>query len=184
MVAANIPAVYLASKKWDVIALFLVADIVCATSVLPVFLGLQTQDYSILKAPTEFGAFMGCLGGISTVLVTGVIVGADGGVFEYFWLRNDGICSLCGNETMITFIVTPIVSAFCTYLFTFLDIMVRGEERARKPMFAFAFDEEQEADGSSDLEKATEGGDVDKDVTDGEVVKVDEVDSKESEASA
>lgn len=146
MFAVNIPAVWLASKKWDVIALFLVADLVCATSVFPVFLGLQTEDrfHGILKAPTELGAFLGCVSGIVTVLVNGVVNDAEGGIFEYFWLRNDGICALCGNKTMVTFILTPLVSLVMTYFFTFVDVAARGD-RARMPLIPVAFDKDEEA---------------------------------------
>jgi hypothetical protein len=52
MAAVNIPAIYLASKKFDVISLFLVADLAPATSVSSC-LGLATKDYGIPKAPTE-----------------------------------------------------------------------------------------------------------------------------------
>lgn len=141
IVAINIPAIWMASDKYDVISLFLVADLVCATSVFPVFLGLQTKDWGIFKAPTELGAFMGCIFGIVTVLVTGVIVGADGNIFEYFWLRNGGICALCGNETLITFIVTPSVSFIATYVCSYLDLLVRGD-RARRPLLSVGFDKE------------------------------------------
>jgi SSS family solute:Na+ symporter len=158
MVAVNVPAIYLASEKWDVIALFLVADIVCATAVLPVFLGLQTQDHGVFKAPTELGAFLGCLSGIATVLVTGVLFNAEGGIFEYFWLRNDGICALCGNETMITFIVTPIMSGIATYFFTYLDVMIRGE-RARESIIHVPFDED-DTDKGSDEEKADDSKEI------------------------
>ena len=143
MVAVNIPAIWLASKKWDVIALFLVADLVCATSVFPVFLGLQVKDYGILKAPTELGAFLGCLSGIAAVLVNGVVNDAEGGLFEYFWLRNDGICALCGSKTLVSFIVTPLVSLFMTYFCTFLDVAIRGD-RARKPLFPLPFDDKED----------------------------------------
>lgn len=140
VVAINIPAIYLASEKYDVLSLFLVADLVCATSVFPVFLGLQTTDIGILKAPTELGAFLGCVAGVVTVLINGVVNDAEGGIFEYFWLRNEGICALCGSKTMISFIMTPVVSAIMTYVFTFADIAVRGE-RARQPVFTLAWDE-------------------------------------------
>ena len=143
LVVVNIPAIYMASIKYEVISLFLVADLVCATSVLPVFLGLQTKDFGILKAPTEFGAFSGCIAGIITVLVNGAVNDTEGGLFEYFWLKNEAICSLCGSKTMISFIVTPIVSGFITYLFSFLDIMVRGE-RAREPLIPVAFDKTED----------------------------------------
>ena len=143
IVVINIPAIFMASEKYDVIALFLVADLVCATSVFPVFLGLHTKDMGFLKAPTELGAFMGCISGIATVLVNGVINDANGGVFQYFWLYNNAICALCGSKTMISFIVTPLVSAIMTYVFSYLDIMVRGE-RAREPIFRLAFDAEED----------------------------------------
>ena len=70
LVALNAPAIWLASKQQDVISLFLVADLVCATSVMPTFLGLQTSDWKFLKAPTELGAFLGCVSGVVTVVVS------------------------------------------------------------------------------------------------------------------
>jgi SSS family solute:Na+ symporter len=166
VVAINIPAIYLASEKYDVISLFLVADLVCATSVFPVFLGLQTTDVGILKAPTELGAFLGCVSGVVTVLINGIVNDAEGGIFEYFWLKNEGICALCGNKTMISFIMTPIVSAIMTYVFTFADIAMRGE-RARQPIFTIAWDakdvpnkemenSEDESDDVKDTEAAAE----------------------------
>jgi SSS family solute:Na+ symporter len=144
VVAINIPAIYLASEKYDVISLFLVADLVCATSVFPVFLGLQTTDIGILKAPTELGAFLGCVSGVLTVLINGIVNDAEGGIFEYFWLKNEGICALCGSKTMISFIITPVVSAIMTYVFTFADIALRGE-RARQPIFTLAWDVKEDA---------------------------------------
>ena len=164
MVAVNIPAVYLASKQWDVIGLFLIADIVCATSVFPVFCGLHTTDYGLLKAPTELGAFLGCVSGVCTVLVVGAIVGADGSAWEYFWLRNGAICALCGNETMISFIVTPIVSLIATYVFSALDVAMRGDS-ARQPLIPVPFDKEDSMGTThevedEDLEKDASGGDA------------------------
>jgi SSS family solute:Na+ symporter len=143
MVLTNIPAIYLASLKYDVIALFLVADIVCATSVFPVFLGLQTTDMlgGYLKAPTELGAFAGCISGFITILVNGVVNNSEGGAFGYFWLRNGAMCALCGPATMVTFIIVPFVSLVCTYLFSYLDVMVRGE-RAQQPLIGLAFDKD------------------------------------------
>jgi len=141
VVIVNIPAIYMASIKYDVISLFLVADLVCATSVLPVFLGLQTKDIGPFKAPTELGAFLGCIAGVATVLINGVVNDAEGGLFDYFWLKNDAICALCGSKTMISFIVTPLASGFVTYLVSFLDIMVRGD-RARQPLIPLPFDQD------------------------------------------
>jgi SSS family solute:Na+ symporter len=163
VVCINGPAIYLASKKFEVISLFLVADIVCATSVFPTFLGLQEKDWWILKAPTELGAFMGCICGVVTIIVNGIINGA-GGIFDYFWLRNDAICALCGNKTMVTFIITPVISAVATYFFTYLDLLIRGE-RARQPIIPLPFDKDdratikepdEEADGVKDASMSDE----------------------------
>ena len=144
LVILNIPAVYMASKKYNVISLFLVADLVCATAVFPVFMGLQKKDYynGLIVAPTELGAFMGCISGVVCVLINGVINDAEGSLFEYFWLKNGAICSLCGIKTMVTFIITPLVSLVMTYVFSYLDVKARGD-RARQPIITIAFDSNQ-----------------------------------------
>jgi hypothetical protein len=164
MVLINMPAIYLASEGYNVISLFLAADLVCATAVFPVFCGLQTRDYGIFKAPTELGAFLGCLSGIVTVLVNGIINDVEGGVFQYFWLPNGGICALCGTATMTSFIVTPLVSLVMTYLFSYLDIVVRGE-RARRPLITVPFDEDDNDDEDQD---ALEPGKVNEKVQESE----------------
>lgn len=157
VVALNVPAIWLASKKHDVIALFLVADLVCATSVMPVFLGLQTKDWKCLKAPTELGSFLGCVSGVVTVIVNGLINDADGGIFDYFWLRNDAICALCGSKTMVSFIVTPAISAVMTYIFSWIDIRIRGD-RARKPIIPVPFDKDDRDETSTKhVEQASSG---------------------------
>lgn len=130
----NIPAIALGVKGYNVISLFLVADLVCATSVLPVYLGLITEDVGFITAPTELGAFLGCVSGLVTVLVNGAIVGQGG--FKYFWLQNGGICALCGTKTLVTFIVTPLISGLCTLIFSKIDVSMRGE-KARKPLLGF-----------------------------------------------
>ena len=146
VVLMNIPAIWMASKQTSVLGLFLVADLVCATAVFPTYLGLQETDKlgGLLPAPTEGGAFLGFLSGIATVLINGAINGEN--PFQYFWLRNGGICALCGPETMITFIITPLVAGFMTYVFTHLDLLIRGEERARRPIFELAFDKDDDDD--------------------------------------
>lgn len=74
LVGVNIAAIVKSSERYDVLALFLVADLVCATSVCPIFMGLLDPEKFGFLAPTELGAFFGCLGGIATVLVAGVLV--------------------------------------------------------------------------------------------------------------
>lgn len=145
----NIPAIWIASLKLSVLGLFLVADLVCATAVLPTFLGLQKTDKlnGLLPAPTELGAFMGILSGIFTVPINGYINGFRGWeCFQYFWLNNGAICALCGSATMVSFIVTPLIAGAMTYVFTHLDLAIRGEERARLPIIELAFDKETDAD--------------------------------------
>jgi hypothetical protein len=155
----NVPAIYLASKKFDVISLFLVADMVCATSVLPTFLGLQTNDMKFLKAPTELGAFLGCLSGVATVIINGLVNNAAGGLFGYFWLPNDAICALCGPKTMVSFIITPCISGIMTYAFSYLDIRIRGE-RARTPIIPVPFDKNDlEATSKPDISSEEDGED-------------------------
>ena len=182
VVAVNIPAIYMASIKYDVISLFLVADLVCATSVFPVFLGLQTTDFGILKAPTELGAFMGCIAGVVTVLVNGVVNDAEGGLFDYFWLRNDAICALCGSKTMVSFIITPLISGVVVYLVSFLDILVRGEQ-ARKPLIPVPFDEGDESEEvvevTDELEKNKEVDDMEL-VAEGKAVSTDSENDKDN----
>lgn len=103
--------------------------------------------------------------------VNGLINDADGGIFDYFWLQNGAICALCGSKTMVSFIVTPLVSAVMTYLFSYLDIRFRGD-RARKPIIPVPFDKDDRdthVEGSSKVdehsadtdEKEEEGVEVD-----------------------
>lgn len=152
VVIMNVPAIWLASLKYSVLSLFLVADLVCATAAFPLFLGLQKTDKmnGLLPAPTELGAFLGIISGFASVLINGSINGAHG--FQYFWLRNGGICALCGAATMISFIVTPLVAGIMTYVFTHLDLLIR-KERAREPIFALAFDKDPEAEGEVEKEE-------------------------------
>jgi len=176
IVVLNIPAVYLGAKAYDVLSLFLVADLVCACAVLPVFLGLMTEDKGPIAAPTELGAFLGTICGIFTVVVIGVVVEAEGGLFEYFWLENGAICSLCGSKTMITFIITPISAGFFCLLFSKLDVVARGDA-ARKPIFTFAGDEIPE------LEKADETGMKEVEAIKPEEATKDEEANKEADVS-
>jgi solute:Na+ symporter, SSS family len=141
VVLVNIPAVWLASKQFSVLELFLVADLACATAVFPTFLGLQREDIGILVAPTELGAFGGIISGMVAVLVNGIVNDIEGGLWSYFWLRNGDICALCGPKTMVTFLITPTVSGIMTYVLSYLDVKIRGD-RARQPIFPIPFDKE------------------------------------------
>lgn len=148
MIAANIPAVFLSSDSYDMISFFLIADVVCVAVAFPLLLGLQRKRYGLLVAPTELGAFSGCLVGLCTVAVTGLLVGSDADLLEYFWLENGAMCAFCGRDTMITFISTPLMSIIGTYVVSAVDVMIRGD-RALSPLFSLPFqaasDDEPEA---------------------------------------
>jgi len=162
LIAINIAAIVKSSERYSVLSLFLVADLVCATSVFPVFLGLLDPKKWGVLSPTELGAFLGCISGIVCVLVIGLIIDYDkysSDPFQYFWLENGDICALCGTETMWTFIITPLVSLVATVIFTFLHVAIRGDI-ARSPLIAIgAFDDtddakvEELADGGKEVEE-------------------------------
>lgn len=147
LVVINIPAIIMSTRRFDVIGLFLVADLVCATSVFPLLLGLQLKDWKCFTAPTELGAITGCLSGVAAVLVNGAVNGEQGlGVFNYFELQNGAICSLCGSKTLITFVITPIVSIVFTYTTSWIDVRSRGD-RARQPLIPIPFDSDDTLGG-------------------------------------
>lgn len=175
----NIPAIFLSSKGYNMIELFLVADLVCATSVFPVFLGLQTSDkYRFLPAPTELGAFCGCLAGIVTVISNGYINNVnDSNPFNYFWLPNEDICALCGSKTMVTFIMTPTISLIFTYIMSWMDIFIRGE-RARAPIFNCRFDQEDVLTNDDQLVNDSDNLETCQEVNDSEYLKTREVDAE------
>jgi len=183
LVAINIPCVIMSARRYDVLSLFLVADLVCATAVLPVFLGLMTDDRWGLTAPTELGSLLGCIAGVCTVLVNGKIKDFNEAVnpfdptdvwatgpFSYFWLTNGAVCSLCGTSTMVTFIVTPISAGVFCMIFSKLDVLFRGP-RARKPILRKldkAFKEKYVAkpangdgDGKVEIIEAAKGSTID-----------------------
>lgn len=170
VIAINVPAIVMSAKKYDVISLFLVADLVCATSVLPLMLGFVTKDKlnGWIPAPTELGSLMGCISGVFTVLVIGRVVHAPGGLFHYFWLPNADICSLCGSKTMITFIVTIISGGFFALFFSKLDILLRGEN-ARHPLLKVIFGKNVEEQADPETIKVVDvesSGDEEKPVED------------------
>lgn len=158
IVVLNIPAIVLAARSYFIIPLFLVADLVCACAVLPVFLGLMEEDKGFIAAPTELGAVLGTICAVFTVVVIGVVVEAEGGLFDYFWLNNGAICALCGYKTMITFIITPLSGGFFCLLFSKLDVVIRGEN-ARKPLLYCIgeqpMDDPEEESGSAAEESDT-----------------------------
>lgn len=132
------------------------ADLVCATSVFPLLLGLQLKDWKFLTAPTELGAITGCLAGVGAVLVNGYVNGERGwGVFNYFELQNGAMCALCGSKTLITFVITPIVSMVFTYAASWIDVRCRTD-KARQPLIHIPFDSNDTIRDGQSAEKELE----------------------------
>ncbi|KAH8052630.1 sodium solute symporter [Aureococcus anophagefferens] len=128
VVGFNIAAIIQASDRFEVVPLFLVADLVCATAVFPLFLGLWTDDLVVgpltIPAPTELGAFLGALAGIAAVMVNGEINDVNKAVNPYTGKVYD--------KLMVTFIVVPLVSAAATVIFSYVDVYVGGD-KAKQP---------------------------------------------------
>lgn len=143
VVLINIPAIIISARKYSVLELFLLANLVCATSVLPIFLGLIKFSNNYLPAPTELGVLCGCFGGVITVIINGYILHVNKGhnPFYYFWLKNNNdVCPLCGSKTMITFMIVPVISLAITCIISSLDVMIR-KEAARRPLIILTLDE-------------------------------------------
>ena len=140
----------MANRRYEVVPLFLVADLVCATCVFPLFLGIRTEDWEIgsikIPAPTELGAFLGAISAMVAVIINGEVNNVNkainpytGKVYDrsalaYFWLIQNPTeeCALCGTKTMVTFIIVPLVGLFFTFFWSALDVLVSGKY-ARKP---------------------------------------------------
>ena len=177
VVGFNVAAVVQASDRFEVVPLFLVADLVCATAVFPLFLGLWQDDVALgpvtLRAPTELGAFLGALAGIAAVMVNGEVNDVNKAVnpytgkvydktaFAYFWginSKSDGSpyeCALCGTKLMVTFIVVPLVSAAATVFFSYVDVAIGGD-KAKQPFIIVP-----RLDDDVDAEPLVSGGEKD-----------------------
>ncbi|KAK7248189.1 sodium solute symporter [Aureococcus anophagefferens] len=167
VVGFNIAAIIQASDRFEVVPLFLVADLVCATAVFPLFLGLWTDDLVVgpltIRRRTELGAFLGALAGIAAVMVNGEINDVnkavnpytgkvyDKSAFAYFWGINSKSGrqpperALCGTKLMVTFIVVPLVSAAATVIFSYVDVYVGGD-KAKQPFIIVADDDKKSPD--------------------------------------
>ncbi|KAH8043202.1 sodium solute symporter [Aureococcus anophagefferens] len=134
-------------------ALFLVADLVCATAVFPLFLGLWTDDLVVgpltIPAPTELGAFLGALAGIAAVMVNGEINDVnkavnpytgkvyDKSAFAYFWGINSKSDGSPYERSAARSSWSPsssclVVSAAATVIFSYVDVYVGGD-KAKQP---------------------------------------------------
>jgi Na+/proline symporter len=102
----NIPAIVIATKAYDILTLFLIADLLCTAAVGPMLLGAW-------KRATVTGAISGSIAGLLTIFVCGVAYkGTFIGGFEWFGLPD----GLYASTSMVTFIVTLIVPTATTVL--------------------------------------------------------------------
>jgi len=174
IVGLNIGAVIMSSRRYEVVPLFLVADLVAATAVFPLFLGIRNEDWVFggedsrlpmlpkvtIPAPTELGAFLGAISAMIAVVINGEINNVhkainpytgkvyDRSALAYFWLIQNPTetCALCGKKTMVTFIVVPLVGLVFTLFWSFLDVLVGGD-KARQPFcFIPRLDRDDEED--------------------------------------
>lgn len=100
----NVPAIIIAKQGYDILTLFLIADLLCTATVGPMLLGAWKRSH-----PTA--ALIGCISGLLSIFVYGAI--ADGsfvGGFKNFALP-DGTYSF---NSMMTFIVALIVPVIVT----------------------------------------------------------------------
>ncbi|CEM26939.1 unnamed protein product [Vitrella brassicaformis CCMP3155] len=111
-IAVNVPAVIIGAIGLSVLNLFLIADLLAASVVAPIFLGMWGKT-------TTAGAFCGCLAGILTIFVQGWIITGDfvGGL-NFITLP----CGLYCVDTMIAFILVPAISAIVTVAASVVDM--------------------------------------------------------------
>lgn len=103
-VALTVPAIVIATKNYNIIDLFLIADLLCTAAVGPMLLGAWTRT-------TALGAHAGSVAGLLTIFVCGVAYkGSFVGGFEWFVLPE----GLYSYNSMITFIVTLLVPVAVT----------------------------------------------------------------------
>ncbi|RLN55367.1 hypothetical protein BBJ29_007046 [Phytophthora kernoviae] len=102
----NVPAIVIAYQEYDILNLFLIADLLCTAAVGPMLLGTW-------KRATRMGAWAGSAAGLITIFICGVIAqGKFVGGFNWFILPE----GLYSQNSMITFIVTLIIPPVVTVI--------------------------------------------------------------------
>lgn len=100
----NVPAVVIAKQEYDILNLFLIADLLCTAALGPMLLGAWGRA-------TRAGAITGSVVGLLCIFVCGVIFeGTFVGGFNWFVLPE----GLYSRNSMITFIVTLILPPLAT----------------------------------------------------------------------
>ncbi|KAE8988368.1 hypothetical protein PF011_g19199 [Phytophthora fragariae] len=100
----NVPAIVIGYQQYDILNLFLIADLLCTAAVGPMLLG-------VWKRANRTGALAGSAAGLITIFVCDVIAqGKFVGGFNWFILPE----GLYSQNSMITFIVALVVPPVVT----------------------------------------------------------------------
>lgn len=111
-IVINVPAIIISTDDGDahlsVLSLFVLADLVCATCVVPVLMGLWDRIHPA-------AASAGCLAGAACALLTyGVAVGDDPTDFKTMIPDIPGVSGLYADTSVVAFIMTPVASGIVT----------------------------------------------------------------------
>jgi len=102
----NVPAIVMSTQNVSVLTLFVLADLICATCIVPVLLGLWVRIHHI-------AALVGCVFGMFTALVIfGVGVNGEEGNYKTLMLAG----GLYSDTSFWAFVLTPLCSAAGTLL--------------------------------------------------------------------
>ncbi|KAL7689716.1 putative sodium/solute symporter, sodium/glucose symporter superfamily [Plasmopara halstedii] len=114
-VLLNAPAIVIGYQQYDILTLYLIADLLCTAAVGPMLFGTW-------KRATRSGALAGSAAGLVTIFICGVIMqGKFLGGFNWFILPE----GLYSQNSMITFIVTLIVPPVVTVV---VSLMTKVKE--------------------------------------------------------
>ncbi len=102
----TVPAVLIALKGYDVLRLFLIADLVAAATVVPVFLGLR-------RAAGSASVIVGSLAGLASVVVLGIV--EDGSLEAGIDLLT---VASSPNLDLGSFVLAPVVSGLVAVALT------------------------------------------------------------------
>mmetsp|Transcript_24178 Transcript_24178/g.48369 ORF Transcript_24178/g.48369 Transcript_24178/m.48369 type:complete len:551 (-) Transcript_24178:387-2039(-) len=102
----NVVAIVLATRGYSVLSLFVLADLLCATCIVPLLMGLSEKIHPV-------AALVGCLTGLATALLV-YGVGLPDDVGNFFWVLEPG--GLYTNTALVGFILTPVCSGLATGL--------------------------------------------------------------------
>ena len=102
----NVPAIIMSTQNVSVLTLFVLADLICATCIVPVLLGLWTRIHHL-------AALAGCLVGMFTsLLIFGVGINGEAGNYETLMMAG----GLYTDTSFWAFLLTPLCSAAATLL--------------------------------------------------------------------